>query len=548
MTILAKVPEACDNTLLIAERADVQIELGKPSLPEFPVPDRFTGDTYEERALAFLRVPDHGGRAPRYGSPLPPEVVERLDYELGVIGNMGFAAYFLVVWDLIRFARESNIRVGPGRGSAAGCCVAYCLQIVDLDPIRYDLLFERFLNPGRKQMPDIDMDFDAALPGRRDALARRSTAATGWPRSSRSPPSRRGPPCATPPGCWASPTWWATASPRPCRPSSWLHAAAGVPQQDRGARGRLRRRRRAAHDARDGSRREEGHRRRARLRGPAAPGRHPCGGGRHLPRPAGLLPADPAQAGRRRVPDRRTHRDPVRNAVRRGPRTVEDGLPRLAQPLGDRALPRPDRSRLPASGPTSTASTWPTSRRSRCCGEPSRWASSSSKVAPCARRCAPGRDEVRRRGRPGGPLPARADGGQHGPRLPQLEERQEGTDVSAPGHRADPQDYGSGAVPRVGDAGRGEVRRLFPRGGGQSSQGVRQEDPGLDCRRARGKFPSPAASRRATARSWARSSSTSSSRSRTTRSTSRTPTATGWWPTRPPGSRRIIPWSTWRRC
>ena len=87
-------------------------------------------------------------------------MVERLDYELGVIGNMGFAAYFLVVWDLIRFARESNIRVGPGRGSAAGCCVAYCLKIVDLDPIRYDLLFERFLNPGRKQMPDIDMDFD----------------------------------------------------------------------------------------------------------------------------------------------------------------------------------------------------------------------------------------------------------------------------------------------------------------------------------------------------------------------------------------------------
>ena len=78
---------------------------------------------------------------------------------------MGFAAYFLVVWDLIRFARESGIRVGPGRGSAAGCCVAYCLRIVDLDPIRYDLLFERFLNPGRKQMPDIDMDFDERYRG-----------------------------------------------------------------------------------------------------------------------------------------------------------------------------------------------------------------------------------------------------------------------------------------------------------------------------------------------------------------------------------------------
>jgi DNA polymerase-3 subunit alpha len=154
------VPEACDNTLLIAERADVQIELGKPSLPEFPVPDRFTGATYEDRALAYLRDLTMEGARQRYGDPVPAEVMERLDFELSVIGDMGFPAYFLVVWDLIRFAREKGIRVGPGRGSAAGCCVAYCLRIVDLDPIRYDLLFERFLNPGRKQMPDIDMDFD----------------------------------------------------------------------------------------------------------------------------------------------------------------------------------------------------------------------------------------------------------------------------------------------------------------------------------------------------------------------------------------------------
>jgi DNA polymerase-3 subunit alpha len=154
------LPEACDNTLLIAERADVQIELGKPSLPEFPVPDRFTGATYEDRALAYLRDLTMEGARQRYGAPVPAEVMERLDFELSVIGDMGFPAYFLVVWDLIRFARENGIRVGPGRGSAAGCCVAYCLRIVDLDPIRYDLLFERFLNPGRKQMPDIDMDFD----------------------------------------------------------------------------------------------------------------------------------------------------------------------------------------------------------------------------------------------------------------------------------------------------------------------------------------------------------------------------------------------------
>ena len=158
--LFAELPEACDNTLLIAERAHVEIDFGRPSLPKFPVPEEFTGDTYEERAGRYLRHLSIEGAKERYGHPLPPAVVERLDYELGVIATMGFSAYFLVVWDLIRFARSRGIRVGPGRGSAAGCCVAYCLRIVDLDPIRYDLLFERFLNPGRIQMPDIDMDFD----------------------------------------------------------------------------------------------------------------------------------------------------------------------------------------------------------------------------------------------------------------------------------------------------------------------------------------------------------------------------------------------------
>jgi DNA polymerase-3 subunit alpha len=156
---------ACDSTLLIAERANVELELGKPSLPEFPVPEEITGRTYEERAAAYLRQLAYDGARVRYGSSLSEEVTDRLDYELGVITDMGFPAYFLVVWDLIEYARKSKIRVGPGRGSAAGCCVAYCLGIVDLDPIRYDLLFERFLNPGRIQMPDIDMDFDERYRG-----------------------------------------------------------------------------------------------------------------------------------------------------------------------------------------------------------------------------------------------------------------------------------------------------------------------------------------------------------------------------------------------
>ena len=159
-SLFSELPDACDNTLLIAERANVEIAFGTNALPEFPVPEEFSGTTYVARADAYLRHLATQGALRRYGSPLPAVVIDRLDYELGVISSMGFSAYFLVVWDLIHYARTSGIRVGPGRGSAAGCCVAYCLDIVDLDPIRYDLLFERFLNPGRKQMPDIDMDFD----------------------------------------------------------------------------------------------------------------------------------------------------------------------------------------------------------------------------------------------------------------------------------------------------------------------------------------------------------------------------------------------------
>ena len=179
-SLFAELPEACDNTLLIAERAEVEIELGKPTLPRFPLPGDFAEDafgSYEAGAAAYLRHLAYGGAAERYGATLPPEVTERLDFELGVISEMGFPAYFLVVWDLIRHARENKIRVGPGRGSAAGCCVAYCLRITDLDPIRYDLLFERFLNPGRKQMPDIDMDFDERFRGE---MIRYAAERYGW--------------------------------------------------------------------------------------------------------------------------------------------------------------------------------------------------------------------------------------------------------------------------------------------------------------------------------------------------------------------------------
>ena len=153
--LFREVPAACDNTLWIAERAEIDIPFGNSVLPHFPIPEGFSGDGDYLRNLAYK------GAHERWGEKLPDSVTQRLDYELEVIGGMGFSSYFLIVWDLIRYAREQDIRVGPGRGSAAGCAIAYCLRITDLDPIKYDLIFERFLNPSRISMPDIDMDFDS---------------------------------------------------------------------------------------------------------------------------------------------------------------------------------------------------------------------------------------------------------------------------------------------------------------------------------------------------------------------------------------------------
>ncbi|MCY4036993.1 MAG: DNA polymerase III subunit alpha, partial [bacterium] len=153
--VFSELGPACDNTLWIAERAEVEIEFGKPQLPDFPIPEEFGS------ADDYLRALTLEGAEARWGKPLSDEVADRLAYELKVISDMGFSSYFLITWDLIRYARERGIRVGPGRGSAAGCAVAYCLRITDLDPVRYDLLFERFLNPSRVSMPDIDMDFDS---------------------------------------------------------------------------------------------------------------------------------------------------------------------------------------------------------------------------------------------------------------------------------------------------------------------------------------------------------------------------------------------------
>ena len=145
-------PEAIPNTLEIAERCNVDIALGELLLPKFPTPD---GSEPEEM---LRRVAAEGLRR-RYGDPPPAAAVERLEFELGVIEEMGFPSYFLIVWDFVRYAKENGVAVGPGRGSAAGSIVAYSLGITDLDPLENDLLFERFLNPARRSMPDIDIDF-----------------------------------------------------------------------------------------------------------------------------------------------------------------------------------------------------------------------------------------------------------------------------------------------------------------------------------------------------------------------------------------------------
>jgi DNA polymerase III subunit alpha len=154
------LPEACDNTVLIAERVDIRIPEKVFHLPQYPVPQR--SDSAERSDAEYLRELCEAGLDERYGEERvrsDAELRARLDYELAVITKMGFSSYFLIVWDFVKYARDREIPVGPGRGSAVGSLVAYCLRITDLDPLRFNLLFERFLNPERISMPDIDTDF-----------------------------------------------------------------------------------------------------------------------------------------------------------------------------------------------------------------------------------------------------------------------------------------------------------------------------------------------------------------------------------------------------
>jgi DNA polymerase-3 subunit alpha len=157
-TLWSEFPEACDNTLRIAERCEMTFQEGRDLMPRVDVPAGYTEQT-------FLREQVHSGLRHRFPAGVPESHRVQADYEVDVICNMGFPGYFLVTADLCRHAKESGIRVGPGRGSAAGSVVAYALRITDLDPIEHKLLFERFLNPERISMPDIDLDFDERRRG-----------------------------------------------------------------------------------------------------------------------------------------------------------------------------------------------------------------------------------------------------------------------------------------------------------------------------------------------------------------------------------------------
>lgn len=147
-------PEVIENTVRIADRCNVELDIGKNFLPNFPLPP----DRQDKSADEYLKELVYAGLQKRYDD-VTQEIKERADYELSVIENMGFAGYFLIVQDFVRFAKDNDIPVGPGRGSAAGSIVAYALAITDIDPLKYKLIFERFLNPDRISMPDIDIDF-----------------------------------------------------------------------------------------------------------------------------------------------------------------------------------------------------------------------------------------------------------------------------------------------------------------------------------------------------------------------------------------------------
>ena len=319
----AQWPEAIASTLEIAERCSVELELGKQLIPSYPTPDgRSEREYLRARVLEGLRL--------RYGDPPPAEALERMEMELGVIDRMGFNAYFLIVWDFVKFAKENGIAVGPGRGSAAGSIVAYCLAITDVDPLRYDLLFERFLNPERVSMPDIDIDFSVRGRERvmryvtekygRESVAQIVTFGKMFPRAATRDAAR------VLGFDYGTGDRLAKLIPDPImgRAPSFEDC--------------LKTGRAAAQGLRRGAGRQADRRRRAGPRGDRAQLLDPRRRGRDR-RPAADRHRAAAARRRRRRRERRAgvpHRHAVLDEADRGHRPAEDGLPGAAQPRRDR--------------------------------------------------------------------------------------------------------------------------------------------------------------------------------------------------------------------
>jgi len=162
LDLFSDIPESIVNTIEISEKVEIYELNSEPLMPDFVLPEGFTDPDEFLRHITYL------GAHERWGEELKPDIIERLDFELDTVKKMGFPGYFLIVWDFIKAARDMGVVVGPGRGSAAGSAVAYSIKITNIDPIKYDLLFERFLNPDRISMPDVDIDFDD--DGRQDVM------------------------------------------------------------------------------------------------------------------------------------------------------------------------------------------------------------------------------------------------------------------------------------------------------------------------------------------------------------------------------------------
>ena len=467
--------EACDNTLLIAERAEVELEFGNAVLPTFPTPPvptrtRYLRELTLEGARDALRRP--ACRSTSRSGSSTSSVSSRRWGSPRTSSSCGTSC---------ATRARRGIRVGPGRGSAAGSCVAYCLRIVDIDPIRYDLLFERFLNPGRKQMPDIDMDFDSRYRGdliryaaerygddhvaqiitfstiKARAAVRDAARVLGYPYLVGDKIAKLMPPLIM----GRDTPLAACLDPQPKHEDGYKMAAEL----------------RELYEADPDAKRVD--RRRAGPRGPASPGRHPRGRRRDHPRAAHRVPPDPAQAAGRWRSRVGARRHAVRDARRRGPRAPQDGLPRAPQPRRDRDHARPRRGDR---------------------GEPSRH----------RRRAARRREDLRDappRARPigvfqleGGPVRSLLrslapttfediaalialyrpgpDGPELAQRVRQPQERPEAGHVPAPRPRGDPRaDVRADDLPGAADARRAAARRLHARGGRQPPQGDREEGP-----------------------------------------------------------------------